>query len=66
MSKKLHATQIQSLRKLEPPEMAVFRHSRYRYFWEKCYGNPYNAGPGRVRTLGRIPPFRETDRKSVV
>lgn len=40
MSKKLHATQIQSLRKLEPPEMAVFRHSRYRYFWEKCYGNP--------------------------
>lgn len=39
-SKKLPATQIQSLRKIEPLEMAVFRHSHYRYFWGKCYGNP--------------------------
>ncbi len=22
------------------PKMAVFGHYHYRYFWEKCYGNP--------------------------
>jgi hypothetical protein len=28
------------------PKTAVFRHSHYRYFWEKCYGNPF--WPARV------------------
>ena len=33
--------------------MAVFRHSHYRYFWGKCYGNP-SMGGKLVRTIGIV------------
>ena len=33
--------------------MAVFRHSHYRYFWEKCYRNPTPASSSSSKHLSR-------------